>query len=246
MLLIQVQKIEDNSRTDDPFEIKFVKIIDLKSPGVEKKKPNNKPKELLFDPSKKGNKNIRKIAPSKKKQVPKRKLSDFKLDTEKKVRPVEKFQELRVSADEIADMATELSNTKVNMDGTDFIINIEVPPGIPIDQLNKIEQVYYSFRRRLAIHLYNSIISNIMEYDRLNPRLPFPIVSEETFLSFGAVFDEEGDILKVQPLEKSNVARLDDLLLQSIIGMNKLHNIPKSLLDSKKQFKFSIGIKIVP
>ncbi|MBT4791776.1 MAG: hypothetical protein HON90_09410 [Halobacteriovoraceae bacterium] len=116
---------------------------------------------------------------------------------------------------------------------TDVDIKLEVPKGIPVDQLNKHELVFYSFQKRAFYAYANSIQKELNNFERKNPHLRFPFTQDKQKLAGRVYYDKNGDILKIETLQWTNVEKLQALFMQVLQNMSSLPNPPKEILEDE-------------
>ena len=108
---------------------------------------------------------------------------------------------------------------------------MEVPKGIPQDELNKYEQVFYSFQKRTVLAYINSFMHELNDFELQNPHLDFPIVQDPEQVAGKITYDHNGDILKIDTLKWSDEKKLQDFFMNVLKNMNSLPNPPKELLN---------------
>jgi hypothetical protein len=123
------------------------------------------------------------------------------------------------------------SQAQKALDQSDIAIKMEVPKGIPQDELNKYEQVFYSFQKRTVLAYINSFMHELNDFELQNPHLDFPIVQDPEQVAGKITYDHNGDILKIDTLKWSDEKKLQDFFMNVLKNMNSLPNPPKELLN---------------
>ena len=62
-------------------------------------------------------------------------------------------------------------------------IKFELPFGVPEDELNARELVFYSFQKRTVEAYINSFIKELNDFKRKNPRTRFPLTKKKQILA---------------------------------------------------------------
>jgi hypothetical protein len=241
LFLVQIDIIQESP-------IHVFKINQLKSPGIEKSKYKD---SVLLKPKTQQAKKTRSTKQAQKqKQVIQKQnqksLADFKdISSGQFSTPAQQLENnsrIRISGSQIPSYLNSSSISVSPLVGNDLMMNIQIPEGVPEDELNKIEQIYYSFRKRIFIQYVNSLISGVSDHNRISPLFRFPMTSEKKRLNVQAVFDSEGELISVRPLSKAKIAKLDNLFLQTIKNINRIPNIPPSLLNHNNQLVVQFGL----
>jgi hypothetical protein len=138
------------------------------------------------------------------------------------------------------------SATKVlqSINDTDVLIDLEVPKGVPEDELNKHELVFYSFQKR-TIHAYiNSFRKELQNFERKNPHLNFPVTRKQQEIQSRVTYDENGDILKIETVRWTDEPKLQEFFMEVVKNMTSLPNPPEQIIDGDKfviNYVFSVN-----
>lgn len=155
-----------------------------------------------------------------------------------------KITSIQVSEKEMSEMlkSSPMSNIPMNaqkaLSKSDINISLEVPKGIPEDELNKYELVFYSFQKRTVMAYISSFFNELNQFELENPHLNFPMIKEPEQVAGRITYDENGDILKIDTLKWSDVDKLQSFFMEVLKNMNSLPNPPKELI---KDGKFAIN-----
>lgn len=121
-------------------------------------------------------------------------------------------------------------NAQRAFEKTDIAIKLEVPKGIPEDELNKHELVFYSFQKRTVMAYINSFFKELNDFELKNPHLAFPMTRNKEKVAGRITYDKNGDILKIDTLKWSEVPKLQGFFMQVLQNMSSLPNPPKEII----------------
>jgi ubiquitin-protein ligase len=125
----------------------------------------------------------------------------------------------------------------------DVDIQMVVPEGVKLDELNKLELMLYSFQKRSALKYINTLFKEINDFERKNPHLKFPFTKGDQKLYGKVVYDKNGNVVQIKMLKWSDVQKLQNLFLNVLKGMNSLPNPPEPLVKNDK-FEIIYGVTI--
>lgn len=120
------------------------------------------------------------------------------------------------------------------MQDTDTLVKLEVPKGVKEDELNKHELVFYSFQKRTALNYINSFYKKLNEFELKNPHLHFPLTDKKEKMIGRVVYDKNGNIIKINMLQWSNVEKLQDFFLDVLKEMTALPNPPDQIIQDEQ------------
>jgi hypothetical protein len=128
-------------------------------------------------------------------------------------------------------------------DRTSSLVALEIPKGIKESELNKHELVFYSFQKRTAQTYINSFYNKLNEFKLKNPHLNFPISEKKEKMTGRVVYDENGNIVRINMLEWTNKEKLQDFFLEVLQEMYSLPNPPKMIIkDGQFTVFFSLTV----
>lgn len=113
---------------------------------------------------------------------------------------------------------------------SNVLVKLDVPRGVPEDELNKYELVFYSFRKRTALNYINSFYNELNEFSTTHPHLKFPMTQKEQTLTGRVTYDQDGNVVKIKVVKWSDEKKLQDFFLEVLKDMNKLPNPPKVIV----------------
>lgn len=126
---------------------------------------------------------------------------------------------------------------------SNVLVELEVPQGVPEDELNKYELVFYSFRKRTALNYVNSFYTELTDFQRSHPHLRFPVTPEKDSMTGRITYDEEGNIVRIKMLKWTNEKKLQDFFLQVLKNMNSLPNPPEIIIkDGEFHVYYSLTV----
>lgn len=130
------------------------------------------------------------------------------------------------------------------LDQTDVLFDLVIPKGVPEDELNKHELVFYSFRKRTALAYVNSFQKQLNIFENKNPHLNFPLTSDPETIAGKITYDKNGDILKIETLEFTQITKLQDFFMNVLQDMSSLPNPPKEIINDSKEFVVNFVLEV--
>tara|TARA_R110002072_G_scaffold64203_1_gene159051 strand:- start:23330 stop:24268 length:939 start_codon:yes stop_codon:yes gene_type:complete len=239
------------------------------SVGQEGKKTKNLPKINRFGENK--NIDLESLAPEAKstesiKQIPKMDSSQLESATDSKPRTRISVQDLESGNAIISDMQTRTSvenrmkqatqkqeilsqlapqsERAQIIKNTGFNVHFEPPEGVSEDELNTAEKMFYGFQKRTFIAYLNSFVSTYQETLLKNPRLKSELKTANHLLTGKIIFDELGNIIKIQILRSSPSDEIHALFEETLKEIRKLPNPPQDLLKNRKTFTIYYQLNI--
>lgn len=126
---------------------------------------------------------------------------------------------------------------------SNVLVELEVPNGVPEDELNKYELVFYSFRKRTALNYVNSFYNELMEFQTSNPHLTFPMTEKQESMTGRITYDEEGNIVRIKMLKWTDREKLQEFFLHVLKNMNSLPNPPEIIIkDGEFHVYYSLTV----
>lgn len=119
---------------------------------------------------------------------------------------------------------------------SDFFMKPEIPNGIPEDELNSIEKMYFSFQKRMYLQYVNTFIKTYNEISKARPLIKNILREGRHRLTARVVFDIEGNIMKIKILRSSNDDDIHDLFEKTLMNVQKVPNPPDDFINSENQF----------
>ena len=130
-------------------------------------------------------------------------------------------------------------------DGSMFDLNIILPEGIKEDQLNRFEEMFYSFRKRVAEQYINQILLLSATTGNRYPRTSFPWTNKTQMLRAKLTFDSKGNLQRVEHLQKSDSKILQEYFQDVMNTMERIPNPPRDIINQEENFELVFGLNIV-
>lgn len=136
------------------------------------------------------------------------------------------------------------SSQLARLDDAEVLFDLEVPKGVPEDELNKHELVFYSFRKRTALAYVNSFQKQLNKFETSNPHLRFPLTEQSETIAGKITYDKNGDILKIETLKYTQIKKLQDFFMEVLQDMSTLPNPPKEVINERDQFVINFVLSV--
>jgi hypothetical protein len=140
--------------------------------------------------------------------------------------------------------AMAMSGTDKQLESSNVQVKLEVPEGVPEDQLNEYELKFYSFQKRTAQNYINSLFQNVEEFQKRNPHLHFPMTNAKQVMTGRLTYDEKGNIKQIKMVRWSNDDRVQKLFEEILKDMDTLHNPPHLLWEKTGEFSVFFTLQI--
>lgn len=127
------------------------------------------------------------------------------------------------SAKQVLDEFSELS---------DLDIKFELPKGVPEDELNPRELVFYSFQKRTIQAYINSFIKELNHLSAKERANGVLLTNKKQTLAGRLTYDKNGDIVKIKTLAWSDEDKVQDFFLKILKNINSLPNPPKEIIEN--------------
>ena len=130
------------------------------------------------------------------------------------------------------------------VENTGFNIHFEPPEGVPLDELNSVEKIYFSFQKRTFVTYVNAFISSYRKSLLSHPRIKEVIKNERHLLTGRVKFDEFGNIVSIKILRSSTNDDLHNLFETTLKDIRKLPNPPKDMIKQSGDFTIYYQLQI--
>ncbi len=107
--------------------------------------------------------------------------------------------------------------------------------GIPEDELNSIEKIFYSFQKRTYQSYVSSLLSNYNELLTSRPYIEKTLFTKKQVLTGRMVIDDQGNILRIKFIQTSDNDNLQKLFENTLTDINTIPNPPKQLLRDSNE-----------
>ncbi|MGB0455126.1 MAG: TonB C-terminal domain-containing protein, partial [Bacteriovoracaceae bacterium] len=131
-----------------------------------------------------------------------------------------------------------------NVLNSDFNLKPELPKGIPEDELNSIEKIYFSFQKRMFVQYLNTFITTYNKQKQRRPLLKSELQNERHRLSARVIFDKEGNIIAIKVIKSSPNDDVHDLFEQTLRNIQKVPNPPKDFINKDDEFVIYYSLNI--
>jgi len=128
--------------------------------------------------------------------------------------------------------------------GKGFNLQFDPPEGIPEDELNSVEKIFYSFQKRTYETYLNSFIKTYYDILRSRPILKKHLNNDRHRLNGRVTFDRNGDITAVKILQSTRSDEVHALFEKTLDQMRKVPNPPKDLLQKDGTFTIYYSLYI--
>lgn len=118
------------------------------------------------------------------------------------------------------------------LNSSELNIKFELPEGVPEDELNQRELVFYSFQKRTVESYINSFVKELNEFKRKNPRTDFPLTKKKQTLAGKITYDKNGDILSIKTLAWSDIDKLQNFFMDVLKNIESIPNPPIDILEN--------------
>lgn len=178
-----------------------------------------------------------------KNQKKKEKLRDKINPMSKLTRPLDKVSAKDQQVNNFLKEENLLSVSSQKINNSDANFQIELPPGLKLDQLNEAQMVLYNFQMRTAKQYFNSFYANLGEHQQQKPHLTFPMTDKKQRMTGKITYDESGNIIKIQMVQVTSQTNLQDFFENLLKRMHTVSNPPKMILSNGEfSVYFSLNI----
>jgi len=143
----------------------------------------------------------------------------------------------------LRDMGQHSTRAEI-LKSTGFNLHFEPPEGVPEDELNSVEKIFYSFQKRTFIGYVNSFMSSYQDTLNHYPQIQNALRSERHLLTGKVTFDKEGNIMRIRILRSSQNDEIHRLFETTLRNIRSLPNPPKAIIENRDQFDIYYQLKI--
>lgn len=123
-------------------------------------------------------------------------------------------------------------------------VQMEIPKGLKIEKVDQIQNVFYSFQRRISLAYVNSFYNKLSDFEFKNPHLTFPMTNKEITLQAVATFDLDGNLQKIKMVRWTDRDQLQDFFVNVLDGIQSIPNPPKDIVKEKETFRVFYTLKL--
>lgn len=126
---------------------------------------------------------------------------------------------------------------------TGFNLQFDPPEGIPQDELNSVEKIFYSFQRRTFTSYVNTFISNYHQMSLQSSKLKQALQTQSHDLLGRVEFNYKGETASIRVMEGSPIQEVQNLFEKTLKDL-KLPNPPQDLLREDGRLVIYYRLKI--
>jgi hypothetical protein len=119
---------------------------------------------------------------------------------------------------------------------SDFLMKPELPKGVPEDELNSIEKIYFGFQKRMYLQYVNTFIKTYNDVAKARPLIKGALRNGRHRLTARVVFDVEGNIEKIKIMRSSQDDDIHELFEKTLMNVQKVPNPPDDFINSENKF----------
>ncbi len=155
------------------------------------------------------------------------------------------FQKMKGSDINVPQGVRFSEKSKHAFDGSMFDVGIILPEGIKEDELNRFEEMFFSFRRRITEQYINQILRLSTEVEDRHPRTIFPWTNKTQILKAKLTYDIQGNLERIEFLQKTDAKILQEFYQEVMNSMNKIPNPPTAIINQEEKFELIFGLNII-
>ncbi len=126
---------------------------------------------------------------------------------------------------------------------TGFNIQFDPPEGIPEDELNSVEKIFYSFQRRTFQNYVSNFISNYQTLVFQKPHVRRHLENETHHLIGRVEFDEDGYVVGLKITRTTDYPDIN-LMFETTLKNLQLPNPPVDLLNTSRRLVIYYQLKL--
>lgn len=126
---------------------------------------------------------------------------------------------------------------------TGFNLQFDPPEGIPEDELNSVEKIFYSFQRRTFTSYVNTFISNYHQMSLQSSKLKRVLQNQSHDMLGRVEFNHRGETASIRVMQGSPIEEVQNLFEKTLKDL-KLPNPPQDLLREDGRFVIYYRLKI--
>lgn len=151
-------------------------------------------------------------------------------------------QQQQIQGSILREMQMSPENAEI-IKATGFNIQFDPPEGIPEDELNSVEKIFYSFQRRTFQNYVSNFISNYQTMIFQKPHVKKNLEGESHHLIGRVEFDEDGYVVG---LKLTRTTEYDDInmMFETTLKNLQLPNPPVDLLNTSRRLVIYYQLKL--
>lgn len=127
---------------------------------------------------------------------------------------------------------------------SNMFLALEPPEGMSPDELNTMEKIFYGFQKRVFENYIRSLITSYGKTKSRYPRIDQSLQGHQYRLSGRVTFDRFGNVVSIRINQWTNQKDVQELFEESLKGINKIPNIPSTLLQDRDEFNIYYILQI--
>lgn len=127
---------------------------------------------------------------------------------------------------------------------SDVTVNIDLPKGVKLNELNPEELKFFSFQKRTLLQYVGTFNQEVRNFEVSNPHLRLPLTNKKQILRGRISFDEQGNIKRIKVLEWSEKPKLQSFFLDVLKKIEKVPNPPRLILQDNDEFSIIYSLII--
>ena len=128
---------------------------------------------------------------------------------------------------------TDLQSRKL-MNRSNLSIRFLPPEGVDEDELNSVEKIFWSFKKRTYLSYISSFIKTYNQFVLRRPQIKQAIAREGHTIEGRVIFDKNGNIVRIKITRPSSNDDFHQLFEETLKGIHKLPNPPKNILEAEQ------------
>jgi len=117
-----------------------------------------------------------------------------------------------------------------------FNFKFSPPEGVPLDQLNSTEKIFYSFQKRTFEAYVASFMKAFNQLSLQYPHLKQRLDTDRHKLTGKIIFDSQGNIVTIKIIQWSRDDLVQKLFDETLAGIRSLRNPPKAFISREGEF----------
>jgi len=150
---------------------------------------------------------------------------------------------VKLSQNAVSEFATSPMDEFV-LSKSSFNFKMSPPHGVPLDQLNSSEKIFYTFNRRTFETYINAFLSTYRQISTNHPQIDPKLAKDVHRLVGKLTFDRNGNIISIKMIKWANDDLVQKLFLETLTNINAIPNPPKALLDNRGEFYIYFQLNI--
>jgi len=122
--------------------------------------------------------------------------------------------------------------TKQTLNHADFNLAFSPPEGVPKDELNSFEKMFFSFQKRTYLSYLSSFIKTYNQLLISKPNLQKELTGNTHRLTGRIIFDNQGNIISIKITKWSQSDEIQQLFEDTLKEIRSVPNPPKAIVQN--------------